>query len=217
MLQRLCVAKTIEAQKKSQWWRNSGDFRLRTLAGWGCSRWSFRSPLPCGIGRSPYNHPHQISGKAAAAISGRLAQALGPKGITARGILRLTDEKLRQIGLSANKCRSVRDLAEKVHKGTVPLVQIHELADEEVIARLIPVRGIGRWTAEMFLIFSLGRLDVLPVDDFGLRAGVKRHYGLKELPPRKQLHELGEPWRPYRSIATWYIWRSLGPVPQSKA
>ena len=158
----------------------------------------------------------QISGKAAAAISGRLAQALGPRGITARGILKLTDEKLRQIGLSANKCRSVRDLAEKVHKGAVPLVQIHELPDEEVIAKLIPVRGIGRWTAEMFLIFSLGRLDVLPVDDFGLRAGVKRHYGLKEMPPRKQLHELAEPWRPYRTIATWYIWRSLGPVPQSK-
>ena len=157
----------------------------------------------------------QISGKAAAAISGRLAQALGPKGITARGILRLTDEKLRQIGLSANKCRSVRDLAEKVHKGTVPLVQIHELADEEVIARLIPVRGIGRWTAEMFLIFSLGRTDVLPVGDLGLREGVRRQYELEEQPGKHKLEQLAEPWRPYRSIATWFLWRSFGAVPQS--
>jgi DNA-3-methyladenine glycosylase II len=78
------------------------------------------------------------------------------------------------------------------------------------------VRGIGRWTAEMYLIFSLGRMDVLPVDDFGLRSGIRKQYGFKEMPVKKEIIELAEPWRPYRSIATWYIWRSLGNVPQSK-
>jgi DNA-3-methyladenine glycosylase II len=97
----------------------------------------------------------------------------------------------------------------------VPLDDIHALDDEEVIARLVPVRGIGRWTAQMFLIFSLGRLDVLPVADLGLRVGVQRHYGLREPPAPARLEELAEPWRPYRSVATWYFWRSLGPVPQS--
>ena len=89
------------------------------------------------------------------------------------------------------------------------------MTDDEVIAKLVEVRGIGRWTAEMYLIFALGRLDVLPVDDFGFRAGVKDSFGLAEMPNRKALFELGENWRPYRSIATWYFWRSRGGVPQS--
>src|SRR5437773_12426457 len=97
----------------------------------------------------------------------------------------------------------------------MPLDELPILPDEEVIAKLLPVRGIGRWTAEMFLIFSLGRLDVLPVGDYGLRAGVQKHYALPELPKKDQLHELAAPWQPYRSIGTWYIWRSLGGVPQS--
>jgi DNA-3-methyladenine glycosylase II len=158
----------------------------------------------------------QISTKAAAAITGRLEQAVGPRGITATRILKMSERTLRQAGLSANKCKSLYDLAQKVHDGTVPLAEIHSLSDEEVIASLVPVRGIGRWTAEMFLIFSLGRMDVLPVDDFGLRAGVRRQYGFKELPVRKQLEALAEPWRPFRSIGTWYIWRSFGPVRQSE-
>src|SRR5262249_19917639 len=90
-----------------------------------------------------------------------------------------------------------------------------DMTDDDVMKHLVAVRGIGPWTAEMFLIFSLGRLDVLPVDDFGLRAGVKETYGLLELPGRVALRERGEPWRPYRSVATWYFWRSRGPVPQS--
>ena len=94
---------------------------------------------------------------------------------------------------------------------------IDRVPDEEVIAHLLPVRGIGRWTAEMFLIFALGRLDVLPVADYGLRAGVQRHYGLAEVPKVPHLLELAEPWRPYRSVATWFFWRSFGFVPQSEA
>jgi DNA-3-methyladenine glycosylase II len=157
----------------------------------------------------------QISTKAAASISLKLRQALAPEGITPKGILAAPPETLRAAGLSASKARGLVDLAEKVHDGTVPLDELHDMEDEEVIDRLIPVFGIGRWTAEMFLIFSLGRLDVLPVADQGLRAGVRVQYGLKEIPARAQLEELALPWRPYRSVATWYIWRSLGSVPQS--
>src|SRR5262249_39988864 len=120
----------------------------------------------------------QISGKAAASIGARLVQALGPAGLTPAAILAPPDETPRGAGLSAAKVRAVRDLAEKVHAKAVPLHALHELTDEEVIAALVPVRGIGRWTAEMFLIFSLGRFDVLPVADLGLRAGVQEQYGL---------------------------------------
>jgi DNA-3-methyladenine glycosylase II len=157
----------------------------------------------------------QISTKAARSISARLEQALGAAGLTPKGILTVSNEALRSAGLSTGKVRSVCDLAEKVHNGSVRLDILHELLDEEVIAHLVPVRGIGRWTAEMFLIFSLGRLDILPVGDLGLRVGVQRQYNLPEPPVKEKLAELAEPWRPYRSIATWYFWRSLGGVPQS--
>jgi DNA-3-methyladenine glycosylase II len=158
----------------------------------------------------------QISTKAAASIRARLEQTLAPRRLSAAGILAASDEALRGAGLSAAKARSLRDLAEKVRDGTVPLKRLHTLPDEEVIARLVPVRGIGRWTAQMFLIFSLGRLDVLPVADLGLRVGVQRQYGLSEPPPPATLEELARPWQPYRSVATWYLWRSLGFVPQSE-
>jgi DNA-3-methyladenine glycosylase II len=157
----------------------------------------------------------QISTKAALSIGARLLQALGAEGLTPGAVLAASVETLRSAGLSAGKVRFLRDLAEKVHRGEVLLDQLHTKTDEEVIQHLLPVHGIGRWTAEMFLIFSLGRLDVLPVADYGLRAGAQQQYGLKELPDRQQLEELSQPWRPYRSIATWYIWRSFGNVPQS--
>src|SRR5205823_13448278 len=103
-------------------------------------------------------------------------------------------------------------LAERVHTETLQLDALCSLTGEEVIEQLVPVRGIGRWTAQMLLIFALGRPDVLPVDDFGLRAAVQRHYALDELPGRPRLEELAVPWQPYRSIATWYLWRSLDPA-----
>jgi DNA-3-methyladenine glycosylase II len=159
----------------------------------------------------------QISTKAALAIGARLQVALGRGGFRPKNILKADEATLRAAGLSANKQRSLRDLAEKCASGVVPLSKLPDMPDEDVIASLIPVRGIGRWTAEMFLIFALGRRDVLPVDDYGLRAGVQRHYELTDLPKRAELTALGEPWRPYRSIATWFIWRSLGNVPQSDA
>ena len=156
----------------------------------------------------------QISTKAAAAIHARLEQALAT-GIAPERILALPNEDLRAAGLSASKARSLCDLAQRVQNQTLPLDVLHELPDEEVIAQLVPVRGIGRWTAEMFLIFSLGRLDVLPVDDWGLRVAMRREYGLREPPAKARMLELAEPWRPYRTIATWYFWRSQGVVPQS--
>jgi DNA-3-methyladenine glycosylase II len=157
----------------------------------------------------------QISTKAAASIRTKLENLFRPGGLRPRRILSASDEKLRSAGLSAAKVRALRDLSEKVHKKVVALDSLHELTDEDVISCLLPVRGIGRWTAEMFLIFSLGRLDVLPVADLGFRAGVRRQYALEELPNKDVLEELARPWRPYRSVATWYIWRSLGVVPQS--
>jgi DNA-3-methyladenine glycosylase II len=157
----------------------------------------------------------QISNKAALSIGAKLEKTLHPAGITPEGILGVAPDKLRGAGLSANKARALRDLAEKVHSGEVPLDQLPELPDEEVINCLVPVYGIGRWTAEMFLIFCLGRLDVLPVADRGLRVGAQLQYGLKEIPDRARLEELARVWRPYRSVATWYFWRSFGVVPQS--
>jgi len=157
-----------------------------------------------------------ISTKAALAISARVVAALQPHGLTPAAVAATSEESLRGAGLSRSKVLALKDLAERALSGALPLERLAELSDEEVIDCLVPVRGIGRWTAEMFLIFSLGRLDVLPVDDFGLRAGVRDVYQLPDLPTRAALRELGEAWRPYRSIATWYFWRSRGGVPQSQ-
>jgi DNA-3-methyladenine glycosylase II len=157
-----------------------------------------------------------ISGKAADAIELRVKTALHPHGLTAAAVADASEETLRGAGLSRAKALALKDLAQRAIGGDIPLDRLAELSDDDVIASLVAVRGIGRWTAEMFLIFSLGRLDVWPVDDFGLRAGVRDLYGLPDLPSRADLRERGEAWRPYRSIATWYFWRSRGGVPQSK-
>jgi DNA-3-methyladenine glycosylase II len=157
----------------------------------------------------------QISGKAARSISAKLADSLGKRGIHPAAIAKVDDATLRAAGLSAGKAKAIRDLATKVLDGTIQLKTIHEHDDEEVIRQLLPVFGVGRWTAEMFLIFALGRLDVLPLADLGLRVGVQRQLGLAEVPTKERIIEIAEVWRPYRSIATWYLWRSFGPVPQS--
>jgi DNA-3-methyladenine glycosylase II len=157
----------------------------------------------------------QISGKAAHSISTRLHTSLGRLGIHPKAIAKASEDTLRAAGLSGNKMRAVRDLSNKVLEGTVVLDMIHEREDEDVIDHLLPVYGIGRWTAEMFLIFALGRLDILPLADLGLRVGVQRQHGLEEVPAKERLIELAEAWRPYRTVATWYFWRSFGPVPQS--
>lgn len=156
----------------------------------------------------------QISTRAAATILGRVA-ALFPSAaeLTPPAVLALGPEPLRAAGLSGMKARYVLDVSERLTDGRLDLSRLATLDDEAVIAELLPVKGIGRWTAEMFLIFSLGRLDVLPVDDLGLRMAVQRCYDLAELPPAVQIRALATPWAPYRTVATWYLWRSLGAIP----
>jgi len=161
----------------------------------------------------------QISVKAAAAIMGRLL-ALLPAGqqVSAEALAEVPFEQLRAVGLSTAKAKYMHDLASRIASGALDLEQLPTLDDEDVIAQLRQVKGIGRWTAEMFLIFSLGRLDVLAVDDLGLRAGIQRAYGLAELPKSAAIRAMAEPWRPYRTIATFYFWQHLHATPlQSKA
>jgi 3-methyladenine DNA glycosylase/8-oxoguanine DNA glycosylase len=148
----------------------------------------------------------QLNGKAAAAIFARLC-ALFPRGLSTGRLLRASDEKLRGVGLSRSKLLSLRDLAQKVEDGGIPtLAEIHRMPDETIIERLAEVRGIGRWTAEMLLIFRLGRPDVLPVDDYGVRKGFAIAYE-RELPSPKELAAYGSRWTPYRTVASWYFWR----------
>ena len=155
----------------------------------------------------------QLSGKAAGTIYGRFAAAVG--GVpTPESVLATPLEDLRAAGLSAAKAASVIDLAEKVIDGTVPLDDVGRLGDDELIDRLVIVRGIGRWTAEMFLIFRLQRPDVLPVGDLGIVNAIHKAYGLRKKPTPDRMRKLGEAWRPYRSIASWYLWRSLEPPPR---
>jgi DNA-3-methyladenine glycosylase II len=151
----------------------------------------------------------QVSTAAARTIRGRLEGVLDDGGLSAEGIAGLKESELRSVGLSRQKASYLLDLAAKTLDGTVRLDRIGRLSDEAVIDMLTQVRGIGRWTAEMFLIFSLGRLDVLPVDDLGVRAAIKDLYGLDDLPDKKTCIELAAPWRPYATIGSWYCWRSL--------
>ena len=150
----------------------------------------------------------QLAGAAAATIWGRVV-ALFPDGVTPEAVLATSDRSFRAAGLSGNKTASVRDLATKVLDGTVPLEGINRLPDEEIVARLSAVRGIGRWTAEMFLIFQLRRLDVWPVDDYGVRKGWAVAYGLPEPPKARDLLAVGDPFRPFRTVVAWYCWRAV--------
>ena len=153
----------------------------------------------------------QLSGKAAATIWGRV-RALYPrrKHLDPKMVLNTPDEKLRACGLSRNKVAALKDLAAKTIDGTVPSRrQLAKMSDEEIISRLSSVRGIGRWTAEMLLLFDLGRPDVWPVHDYGVQKGFAKTFGKRKLPTPKQLLKQGEKWRPYRSVAAWYFWRAL--------
>jgi len=158
----------------------------------------------------------QLAGKAAAAIFGRF-RALFNGDLTPDAVLATPEAALRGAGLSPNKMASIRDLATKVLDGTVPLDGLPRLRDEALIERLVTVRGIGRWTAEMFLIFQLRRTDVWPVDDYGVRKGYANAYTLSELPKPKELMALGERFRPYRTTAALYCWRAVDTVTQGRS
>lgn len=151
----------------------------------------------------------QISTSAACSIQGRLLEFVGPKGLTAENLAQFSIEGLRSVGLSPQKASYIADLAAKVNDGTVNLRHIGRSSDEEVITRLTRVKGIGRWTAQMFLIFSLGRPDVFPYDDLGVRSAIRNRYELKDLPDKHTAIAIAAPWRPYASVASWYCWRSL--------
>jgi DNA-3-methyladenine glycosylase II len=150
----------------------------------------------------------QLAGKAAAAIHGRFVTAVGGA-VTPEAVLRTSEQDIRGAGVSNAKFLAVKDLAAKVVEGTVPLEGVSRLSDDEIVERLVQVRGIGRWTAEMFLLFRLRRLDVWPVDDLGVRAGWAYAHGLDEMPKPKALEAEGERFRPYRSVAAWYCWRAV--------
>jgi DNA-3-methyladenine glycosylase II len=152
----------------------------------------------------------QLSTKAAATIFGRFA-ALFPDNVIPghEAIAALDDQTLRSVGLSGQKVGYLRDLCARLNDGRLVPDDLDTLEDEEVIARLVAVKGFGRWTAEMFLMFRLHRPDVLPVGDLGIVNAVQRLYGLRKRPDPKRLTKLGEPWRPYRSVACWYLWQSL--------
>jgi DNA-3-methyladenine glycosylase II len=158
----------------------------------------------------------QISVKAADSIGRRLTEAAGRSGLTPKAIRKLSDEDLRAAGLSAAKQRSIRHLAARFGDGSLDPGHLVTLDDEAVASKLRTIPGIGPWSVDMVLIFGLGRPDILPVGDYGLRMGVKEHFGLAALPSPAELELLAEPWRPYRSVATWYVWRSRGFVPRSE-
>lgn len=151
----------------------------------------------------------QLSGKAAATIYGRFAALFDPSPPHAHGIIALDDERLRQAGVSRQKARYLRDLATSVVAGDIPMETLHQLSDEEVLGHLTSVKGIGKWTAQMFLMFRLGRPDVLPELDLGIRKAIQRAYRLRKLPPPERVLKIGSVWAPYRTIASWYLWRSI--------
>lgn len=153
----------------------------------------------------------QLAGAAARAIYGRFV-ALYDGPVTPQKVLRTSVEQLRSAGLSGSKAASILDLAAKTSDGTVPLERIDELTDAEIVERLSAVRGIGRWTAEMFMLFHLGRLDVWPVDDLGVRKGYAAIHTMPEPPTPRALEALGDIYRPYRSVAAWYCWRAVDTV-----
>ncbi|HEX6455548.1 MAG TPA: DNA-3-methyladenine glycosylase [Solirubrobacterales bacterium] len=155
----------------------------------------------------------QLSTKAARTIHLRVLELFGGTTPTPEQLLEASEEDLRAAGLSGRKTEYVRDLAAHVLNGELELDRLEELGDEQVIEEIVAVRGLGRWTAEMFLLFHLQRPDVLSGGDLGIRKAIQIEYGLGEMPPPSRVLEIGEPWRPYRSLASLYLWESLAGVP----
>ena len=151
----------------------------------------------------------QLSTKAAGTIHGRFLELFPNRQPSPDAVLRLPEDTLRGVGLSRQKLNYLRDLAAKVHTGALPLDHLDSLPDQEIIDYLVQVKGIGVWTAQMFLMFRLGRLDVLPVLDLGIRNAIKKAYRVRGVPDAKRMTKIGAQWKPYASVACWYLWRSL--------
>jgi DNA-3-methyladenine glycosylase II len=169
-------------------------------------RIQFREPRFATLVRSIVYQ--QLSGRVASVIYGRLEEALGGS-VTPEGVLKLRPARMRKLGLSAQKTAYIRDLARHTRDGKLDFEELPGLADEEVIARLTQVKGIGVWTVHMFLIFALRRPNVLPTGDLGIRNAIRKAYALEEPPRPKEVEALAERWHPYCSVASWYLWRSL--------
>src|SRR4249919_372928 len=183
-------------------------------------RWIERiGPLPQDGWRKPFDTVdalarsilyQQLSGKAAATIVGRVETATGSRKLTRAALSSIDDVQLRACGVSGNKALALRDLVARAESGEVPTQgELSSLHHDEIIERLTQVRGIGRWTVEMLLMFRLGRPDILPVDDFGVRNGFRLAYGLRGMPTPRALAEYGARWTPFRSVAAWYLWRAV--------
>jgi DNA-3-methyladenine glycosylase II len=178
----------------------------------------------CGLAESQHTDPYkalvhsimsqQLSSKAAATIARRFTELFGGTFPTPAKVIAMPADQLRSVGLSGAKVSFVRDLAQRIHDGSLRLDLLDTMSDDEVIAELTKVKGIGRWTAEMFLMFRLHRPDVLPVGDLGIVNAIKKQYRLRKTPTPKRMMQIGEAWRPYRSIACWYLWASLDNTPK---
>lgn len=151
----------------------------------------------------------QLSGKAAGTILSRFNALFPQHSPTPEAVLQMSDETLRSVGLSRQKIGYVRDLSSKVVSGELPLDEVHEMPDDDLIAHLVQVKGIGRWTAQMFLMFRLGRRDVLPELDLGIQNAIRRAYKRRKRPTPKDVKKIGAKWSPHASVACWYLWRSL--------
>ena len=150
----------------------------------------------------------QLNGKAAVTIFKRFA-ALAGDPVTPEGILKLTDAQLRSVGLSKQKSSYLKDMAQRAVRGELDFSRLPEMSDEEVIKHLTQVKGVGVWTAHMFLMFTLRRPNVLPTGDFGIQMAIKKHYKKRKMPKPEQMEKIAKAWEPYRSVACWYLWRSL--------
>jgi DNA-3-methyladenine glycosylase II len=178
---------------------------------------------PCGLAGDQHAEPYralvraimsqQLSTKAADTISRRFVDLFGGTFPSPAQVLAMPEERLRSVGLSGMKVSFVRDLARRIEGGLLHLDSLQAMGDEEVITELTQVKGIGRWTAEMFLMFRLHRPDVLPLGDLGIVNAIRRAYGLRKVPTPQRLTKIGENWRPYRSVACWYLWASLDNKP----
>jgi DNA-3-methyladenine glycosylase II len=150
----------------------------------------------------------QLNGKAAVAIFKRFA-ALAGEPLTPAGILKLSEEQMRSVGLSKQKSSYLRDMAERAASGQLDFTKLDSMSDEEVIQHLTQVKGVGTWTAHMFLMFTLKRPNILPTGDFGVQMAIKKHYKKRKLPKPAQMEKLAKAWEPYRSVACWYLWQSI--------
>jgi DNA-3-methyladenine glycosylase II len=200
------LPKAISHRKAINHLKKSDPVLARIIEKIGPCRMEFAEPTFHRLAESILYQ--QLNGKAAATIFDRFT-ALAGNPLTPKGILKLTDAQMRGVGLSRQKTSYLRDLAEKTQADLLEFERMPDLSEEEVIAHLTQVKGVGVWTAHMFLMFTLRRPDILPTGDYGVQAAIKKHYKKRKWPKPDVMQKIAKPWAPYRSIACWYLWKSL--------